>query len=108
MHDPRSLSCVCRQSWDPARPGVLSPSAIFGHSPKIGCQECHVLETLKLSKKPLCDRTNERAFDGTCELGYERLAALPPGRRSLPHPGWYGDGSLGRVLGGPCRLAPCV
>jgi len=87
MHAPRSLSCVCRQSWDPARPGVLSPSAIFGHRPKSGCQECHGLETLTFLKKPLCDRTNERACDGTCERGDERLAALLPGRRSLPHPG---------------------
>src|SRR5256886_10767373 len=40
----------------PRRP-VLSQSSIFGQNPKIGCQEFNDLQTPKLSKKQLCDRT---------------------------------------------------
>src|SRR2546425_8121634 len=36
---------------------VLSQSSIFGQNPKIGCQEFNDLQTPKLSKKQLCDRT---------------------------------------------------
>jgi hypothetical protein len=36
---------------------VLSQSLIFGQNPKIGCQEFNDLQTPKLSKKQLCDRT---------------------------------------------------
>jgi hypothetical protein len=36
---------------------VLSQDSIFGQNPKIGCQECNDLQTPKLSKKQLCDRT---------------------------------------------------
>src|SRR4029453_6474888 len=39
------------------QPWVLSQNAIFGQNPKIGCQECNDLQTPKLSKKQLCDRT---------------------------------------------------
>src|SRR6266446_3511635 len=37
--------------------GVLSQSSIFGQNPKIEYQEFNELQTLKLSKKQLCDRT---------------------------------------------------
>ena len=36
---------------------VLSQNSIFGQNPKIGCQEFNGLQTPKLSKKQLCDRT---------------------------------------------------
>jgi hypothetical protein len=36
---------------------VLSQSSIFGQNPKILCQEFNDLQTPKLSKKQLCDRT---------------------------------------------------
>jgi hypothetical protein len=36
---------------------VLSQNSIFGQNPKIGCQEFNDLQTPKLSKKQLCDRT---------------------------------------------------
>jgi hypothetical protein len=38
--------------------GVLSQNSIFGQNPKIGCQEFNDLQTPKLSKKQLCDRTS--------------------------------------------------
>jgi hypothetical protein len=41
----------------PVRLGVLAQSSIFGQNPKIECQEFNDLQTLKLSKKQLCDRT---------------------------------------------------
>jgi hypothetical protein len=42
---------------------VLSQSLIFGQNPKIGCQEFNDLQTPKLSKKQLCDRTKMRTFE---------------------------------------------
>jgi hypothetical protein len=36
---------------------VLSQSSIFGQNPKIWCHEFNDLQTPKLSKKQLCDRT---------------------------------------------------
>ena len=36
---------------------VLSQSSIFGQNPKILCHEFNDLQTAKLSKKRLCDRT---------------------------------------------------
>ena len=41
---------------------VLSQSSIFGQNPKIGCQEFNDLQTPKLSKKQLCDRTGLSMF----------------------------------------------
>jgi len=35
---------------------------MFGQNPKIGCQECNDLQTPKLSKKQLCDRTRYTAY----------------------------------------------
>src|SRR6266849_4227024 len=50
--------------WNPIRANlqgvaslILSQSSIFGQNPKIGCQEFNDLQTPKLSKKQLCDRT---------------------------------------------------
>ena len=40
-----------------AERSVLSQNSIFGQNPKIGCQEFNDLQTPKLSKKQLCDRT---------------------------------------------------
>jgi len=40
---------------------VLSQSSIFGQNSKIVCQEFNDLQTPKLSKKQLCDRTRERS-----------------------------------------------
>src|SRR2546427_3644366 len=42
-----------RHAWNKG----LSQSSIFGQNPKIGCQEFNDLQTPKLSKKQLCDRT---------------------------------------------------
>src|SRR5690349_14755996 len=66
-HQRRRLPCKfppCgshfHASWCP-RPrdmAVLSPNSIFGQNPKIGCQEFNDLQTTKLSKKQLCDRTS--------------------------------------------------
>ena len=39
---------------------VLSQSSIFGQNPKIWCQEFNDLQTPKLSKKQLCDRTRSK------------------------------------------------
>jgi cellulose biosynthesis protein BcsQ len=51
--DARHLSVrVCR-----APLSVLSQSSIFGQNLKIGCREFNDLQTPKLSKKQLCDRT---------------------------------------------------
>jgi hypothetical protein len=36
---------------------ILSQNSIFEQNPKIGCQEFNDLQTPKLSKKQLCDRT---------------------------------------------------
>ena len=41
----------------PRHTRVLSQNSIFGQNPKIGCQEFNDLQTPKLSKKQLCDRT---------------------------------------------------
>src|SRR5712664_3019132 len=51
---------------------VLSQSSIFGQNPKIWCHEFNDLQTSKLSKKQLCDRTRPGAGDGTgsVEWGY--------------------------------------
>jgi len=40
-----------------ATAAVLSQSSLFGQNPKIWCQEFNDLQTPKLSKKQLCDRT---------------------------------------------------
>ncbi len=40
---------------------VLSQSSIFGQNPKIGYQKFYDLQTAKVSKKQLCDRTVNRA-----------------------------------------------
>jgi len=40
---------------------VLSQSSIFGQNPKIWCREFNGLQTPKLSKKQLCDRTQQGA-----------------------------------------------
>src|SRR5712691_842167 len=42
--------------------GVLSQSSIFGQNPKIWYQEFNNLQTPKLSKKQLCDRTRGARF----------------------------------------------
>jgi hypothetical protein len=44
---------------------VLSQSSIFGQNPKIGCQKFNDLQTLKLSKKQLCDRTRRALSTGS-------------------------------------------
>ena len=41
---------------------VLSQSSIFGQNPKIWCQEFNDLQTPKLSKKQLCDRTGRQPW----------------------------------------------
>jgi hypothetical protein len=59
-HGGRSLHVspsVARQDW--LSSGVLSQSSIFGQNPKIWCQEFNDLETPKLLKKQLCDRTGQ-------------------------------------------------
>jgi len=43
------------------RKTVLSQSSIFGQNPKFGSQEFNDLQTPKLSKKQLCDRTRRSA-----------------------------------------------
>lgn len=44
---------------------MLSPSAIFGQNPKVGCQEGNDVPTPKRSKKPRCDSTPETASTHT-------------------------------------------
>jgi hypothetical protein len=44
---------------------VLSQSSIFGQNPKILCHEFNDLQTAKLSKKRLCDRTPEKGQPAT-------------------------------------------
>jgi hypothetical protein len=50
----------------------MSQNSIFGQNPKIGCQEFNDLQTPKLSKKQLCDRTPQTAehwhdfYEGRC------------------------------------------
>src|SRR5467141_2469210 len=62
LHNPRRLF---RQALRVIRvanrfqKGVLSQSSIFGQNPKIWCQEFNDLQTPKLSKKQLCDRTRQ-------------------------------------------------
>jgi hypothetical protein len=48
----------CIAAWQ-----VLSQNSIFGQNPKIGCQEFNDLQTPKLSKKQLCDRTSNFATE---------------------------------------------
>jgi class 3 adenylate cyclase len=55
---------------------VLSQSSIFGQNLKIGCQEFNDLQTPKLSKKQLCDRTPQRPHRDPGRNVY---------RRPLPH-----------------------
>jgi len=54
---------------------VLSQSSIFGQNPKIGCQEFNDLQSPKLSKKPLCDRT----------LGKPKIFLRQERSTELPH-----------------------
>ena len=61
---------------------ILAQNSIFGQNPKIGCQECNDLQTPKLSKKQLCDRT----LGGGTHRGGDRLRnrhILWPGRSDL-------------------------
>jgi hypothetical protein len=53
----RNVVEILYEEYVPALQKVLSQSSIFGQNPKIGCQEFNDLQTPKLSKKQLCDRT---------------------------------------------------
>jgi hypothetical protein len=58
---------------------VLSQSSIIGQNPKIGCQECNDLQTPKLLKKQLCNRTSGTAHlsadEGMLVRSMDRTAA---------------------------------
>src|SRR6266851_1322750 len=64
-----------RPAWRPSQgqKRVLSQSSIFGQNPKIWYQEFNDLQTPKLSKKQLCDRTARPSIRST-------TARVVPGR----------------------------
>ena len=75
----------------PALKIVLSQNSIFGQNPKIGYQEFNDLQTPKLSKKQLCDRTRFYHPAG-------RREPLAPWRSALTAEGVV---RLGRIYGSP-------
>src|SRR3989442_567863 len=57
----------------------LSQSSIFGQNPKIWCHEFNDLQTSKLSKKQLCDRTTGLVYDATTPADQNAVRVLGAG-----------------------------